>query len=578
MTGSETLIWLLGGIALILWSIQMIRTGMTRAFGNRLHEVVGAAARNRITAYISGILVTCGLQSSTATSLIVASLARQGAINTSAGLAIMLGADVGTTLAAQLLSFKVHWLAPLFILAGYIIYTRNDHNPYRHFGRIAIGLGLLMMALRLIMEATDPLRSHPVMIDVIQAMAGEPLLCLLIAAAITWLAHSSLATVLLVMSMSAGGALPMEAAFMLVLGANLGGIIAPIVASASYEPAGRRVPMANALVRFLGVLIAIPFIGLALQYVPMADPDPARQVVNFHTAFNLILSLAALPWCHVVAKALVKLIPDQEGEEAPGMPLYLDNRTLESPTVAITQASREARRMADLLSMMLHQSMIAIRNNDRQTIEQVQETDDALDQLYDRIKIFVTQISLEDLDPQESARAMEIISFVTNIEHAGDIIDKSLMDMAEKKRNKGVSFSEEGTKEIENLHAKLGETLDLSIGVFTTRDPDLAKELLTRKTEMRLLERESYDAHLARLVSGNTTTIESSSMHLDIIRDIRRIHSHLVAIAHAVLDRNGLPILDEPDEKKVAETDQAVSTSDDAQPSSGLANALPANS
>ncbi|MEO0394030.1 MAG: Na/Pi cotransporter family protein [Pseudomonadota bacterium] len=517
---------------------------MTRAFGNSLHDVVGAAARNRITAYISGILVTCGLQSSTATSLIVASLARQGAVTTTAGLAIMLGADVGTTLAAQLLSFKVHWLAPLFILGGYVVYSRNDHNPKRHFGRIAIGLGLLMLSLRMIMDATDPLRSHPIMLDVIQAMAGEPLLCLLLAAGITWLAHSSLATVLLVMSMAAGGALPMEAAFMLVLGANLGGVIAPIMASASYEPAGRRVPVANALVRIIGVLIAIPLIGVALQYIPLAGTDPARQVVNFHTAFNLILSLAALPWCHLVARVLIKMIPDQPSEDVPGLPLYLDDRTLDTPSVAITQAGREARRMADLLSVMMHQSMAAIRDDDATTIKRVQESDDALDQLYDRIKLFVTQVSFEDLDPKESARAMEIITFVTNIEHAGDIIDKSLMDMADKKREAGISFSAEGIKEIESLHAKLCASLDLAIGVFTTRDPELARDLLARKADMRELERGSYDAHLLRLVSGNTSTIESSSIHLDIIRDLRRIHSHLVAIAYAVLDRNGLPSAD----------------------------------
>lgn len=555
MNGSETLIWLLGGIALILWSIRMIRTGMTRAFGNKLHDVVGAASNNRITAYISGILVTCGLQSSTATSLIVASLARQGAVTTAAGLAIMLGADVGTTFAAQLLSFKVHWLAPLLILAGYIIHSRNDHNPRRHFGRIAIGLGLLMLALRLIMQATDPLRSHPVMLEVIQAMAGEPLLCLLLAAGITWMAHSSLATVLLVMSMAAGGALPLDAAFMLVLGANLGGVIAPIAASASYEPAGRRVPAANAFVRIIGVVLMIPFIGLAIKYVPLADPDPARQVVNFHTAFNLVLSLAALPWCNVVARMLVRIIPDKEAEQAPGKPLYLDDRTLESPAVAITGATREARRMADQLSIMMHQSMVAIRADDRMVISRIRKADDALDQLYDRIKLFVTRIAFEDLDPQESARAMEIITFVTNMEHAGDIIDKSLMDLAEKKRENGISFSPQGIREIEDIHTSLCASLDLAINVFTTRDPDLARDLLARKADMRLMERSSYDAHLRRLVSGNASTIESSSLHLDIIRDLRRIHSHLVAVAHAVLDRTGLPIDPDPIAKPAEKTD-----------------------
>ncbi|MEM6901757.1 MAG: Na/Pi cotransporter family protein [Pseudomonadota bacterium] len=542
MNGSETLIWLLGGVVLILWAIRMIRTGMTRAMGSKLHDLVGIAARNPVTAYLSGVIVTCGLQSSTATSLIVASLARQGAVTTAAGLAIMLGADVGTTLAAQILSFRVDWLAPVFILVGYIVYRRYEHDPKRHFGRIAIGLGLLILALGLITEATDPLRSHPIMVQLLQAMAGEPLLCLVFAAIVTWLAHSSLATVLLVMSISAGGALPMDAAFMLVLGANLGGVIAPIVASASYETAGRRVPAANALVRIVGVIVALPFLPLVMQYVPTIDADPARQVVNFHTGFNLVLSLLALPWCFAVARILTSLMPDEPQGETPGTPLYLDERTLGAPTVAIAGATREARRMADQLSGMLHQSMAAIRTNDAAIIDRIREADDALDQLYGRIKLFVTQISFEELDPEESERAMEIITFVTNLEHAGDIIDKNLMDLADKKRKKGVDFSPEGISEIESLHMNVCSSLDLAIGVFTTRDRDLARDLLERKAALRQLERDSYDAHLQRLVSGNPATIESSSLHVDIIRDLRRIHSHLTAIAHAVLDQDGLPM------------------------------------
>jgi len=357
-------------------------------------------------------------------------------------------------------------------------------------------------------------------------------------------------------------------------------VIAPIAASASYEPAGRRVPAANALVRLIGVIIALPLLGYALQYIPMADPDPARQVVNFHTAFNLILSLVALPWCNVVARMLVRLIPDQKGEESPGTPLYLDERTLESPSVAITGAGREARRMADLLSVMMHQTMIAIRSDDRNVIKRVRDADDALDKLYDRIKLFVTRIAFEDLDPHESARAMEIITFVTNLEHAGDIIDKSLMDLAEKKRKAGISFSTQGIQEIENLHTNLLASLDLAIGVFTTRDAELAHDLLARKKEMRQMERKSHDAHLLRLASGNTSTIESSSLHLDIIRDLRRIHSHLVAIAHAVIDKTGLPSLDNDKAapaKETARESAETNPETNRETNGGMDNALPAS-
>lgn len=538
MNGTETLIWLFGGIALILWSVRMIRTGMNRALGNRLHAIVGNASSNRIRSYFGGLLVTCALQSSTATSLIVASLARQRVIATASGLAIMLGADVGTTLAAQLLSFKVHWLAPLFMLFGYGVFSRNENSALRHAGRILIGLGLLMLALRLIMEATEPLRSNPVMLEVITAMSSDPLLCLTVAAMLTWLAHSSLATVLLVMSMASSGLIPLQPAMILVLGANLGGVIAPIVASASYEPAGRRVPAANALVRVIGVLACLPLIGFASQYVALSSTDIARQLVNFHTAFNVLLSLLALPWCGTVAGILQKLIPDQKEEASAGTPMFLDERTLETPDVAITVATREARRMADILSVMLHQTMLAIRVEDPGMIQHIRQTDNTVDQLYDRIKLFVTRIAGTELDHEQSTRAMEIVTFVTNLEHIGDIIDKSLMDLAEKRLKQGISFSEDGIREIESLHAEICGSLDLAISIFNTGDVSLAKQLIARKQDMQQRERNSYDAHLIRLASGTPNTVKSSSLHVDIIRDLRRIHSHLVAIAHSVIDEN----------------------------------------
>lgn len=541
MSGSEILLWMIGAVTLILWSVRMIRTGMSRAFGSKLHAVMGKLAKRRMAAYAAGILVTIALQSSTATSLIVASLAHQGALSTSAGLAIMLGADVGTTLAAQFLSFKVHWLAPLFITIGYITFNAHEGGPKKHFGRVLIGLGLLMLALRIIMQSSEPLRGNEVVAEVIQSLSKEPLLCLLVGAIMTWLAHSSLAIVLLTMSLADGGTLTPVAALTLVLGANLGGTFAPLFATAGQGVAARRIPAANCFVRLIGVLIALPLIGYAVEWLSMIDKDHARLVVNFHTGFNIILSILALPFCQTVGRFLERIIPDTPPIDDGSQPLYLDERLLETPGVAIAAAAREARRMADVMAAMLHKTMICLRQGDERLIEEIRTTDNIIDRLNEAIKLYVTKIARQELDTEDSARAMEIIAFVTHLEHAGDIIDKNLMDLAGKKLKSGVSFSREGIGEIETLHAGITRSLDLAIGAFTARDPEIAKRLIARKTEMRELERRSYDAHLARLTAGNPDTIKSSSLHLDIVRDLKVMHAQFVGIAHAILTPSVMP-------------------------------------
>lgn len=541
MSGSEILLWMIGGVTLILWSVRMIRTGMSRAFGSKLHAVMGALARRRVAAYLAGILVTIALQSSTATSLIVASLAHQGALSTSAGLAIMLGADVGTTLAAQFLSFKVHWLAPLMITIGYVTFNAHESGPKKHFGRVLIGLGLLMLALRLIMQSSEPLRHNPMVAEIIEALAKEPLLCLLVGGILTWLAHSSLAIVLLIMSLADGGALSTSAALTLVLGANLGGTFAPLLATAGQGVAARRIPAANTFVRLLGVVAALPLCGMAVDWLGHIDKDPARIVVNFHTGFNIILSLLALPFCQTVGRFLERIIPDAPPVNDGSQPLYLDDRLLETPGVAIAAAAREARRMGDVLAAMLHKTMICLRQGDDRMVDEIRQIDNVIDRLNESIKLYVTKIARQELDSDDSARAMEIIAFVTHLEHAGDIIDKNLMELALKKNKSGVTFSREGIAEIEGLHAGITRSLDLAIGAFTSRDPEMARRLVDRKAEMRELERRSYDAHLARLTAGNPDTIRTSSLHLDIVRDLKVMHSQFIAIAHAILTPSRLP-------------------------------------
>src|SRR3546814_811772 len=223
----------------------------------------------------------------------------------------MLGADVGTTLVAQLLSLDISWLSPVLIFGGLIAFHAGRRKRVRDLGRLAIGLGLMLLALSLILADSAPLRESPVILTVVSALAGEPMLAILIAALLTWLAHSSLATVLLIASLTGAGAVPVDLIFPLVLGANIGGAIPPIVATLAATPTARRVTFGNAAFKLIGCLLVLPLIEPASELIALIDPDPVRQVVNFHTAFNLGLAVVFIFLTDTAARLAKRLVPDR---------------------------------------------------------------------------------------------------------------------------------------------------------------------------------------------------------------------------------------------------------------------------
>jgi len=539
MSATALLLQMIGSVALLLWAVRMIRTGITRAFGARLRSIVAQGAGNRVRAFFAGLAVTTLLQSSTATALIVSSLASRGVLATLGALAVMLGADLGSTIAAQILSFKPHGLSPLLVTLGVVLFMSADSGVRRHIGRFCIGLGLLLLALRLLLEATAPLRDSPLLASVIQALTGEPLIAVLLAALITWLAHSSLATVLLVMSLAGHGVITPEAAFALVLGANLGGGIAPVVITAASAPPGRRAPVGNLMMRAVGVAIALPLIPVVAPYVAMLEGDLARQVVNYHTLFNIGLAIVMLPLLGGIARLCTVMLPDAPPESDPGAPRYLDHEALDTPPVALAAAAREALRMGDIVQSMLSRSLEALHHNDMALINEIKAQDDLLDRLHEAIKLYLTQLSRQELDTAESRRYQEIFSFITNMEHIGDIIDLNLMEIAEKKAKGQLRFSPAGYEELRRIHAKILENLQLALGVFMTRDPRLARQLVAQKKVVRDLEIEAYENHLRRLSQRIADTVQTSSLHLDLIRDLKRINSHLTAIAYPLLEATG---------------------------------------
>ena len=538
--GSMILLDLVGGVALLLWGLHMVHSGVVRAFGSDLRRFLGMALRNRFLAVVAGIFVTALLQSSTATGLMTASFVTGGAVDLAPALAIMLGANVGTTLIVQVLSFNVSALAPVLFLIGVTAFKRGGQTRTRDLGRVAIGVGLMVLSLHILLDTLAPAENAPAVRTLLGAMTDEPLLCVLMAAALTWAAHSSVTVVLLVMSLAYSHFIAPEAALALILGANLGSAINPLIeGSHSDNPASRRLPLGNLLNRVIGCALALPFLHPIAAALARIEPNPSRMAADFHTAFNVALALVFILPLNTLASALTRLLPDRAKPNDPSTPLYLDETALATPSVALVCAARETLHIGDIIETMLRQTMIALTTDDRKLVAEICRMDDAVDRLDEAVKLYVTKLTRESLSERDGHRAMEIISFSINLEHVGDIIDKNLMELAAKKIKRKIVFSKEGAAELESFHQEVFDNLKLAFSVFMSADVMIARQLVTEKANLRATEYAAAESHLARLRDGRAESIESSSLHLDILRDLKRIHSHICSVAYSVLERAG---------------------------------------
>jgi phosphate:Na+ symporter len=531
---------LVGGVSLLLWGLHMVRSGIVRAFGSDLRRFLGVALRNRFLAFAAGVFVTALLQSSTATGLMTASFVTGGAVDLVPALAIMLGANVGTTLIVQVLSFNVSAVAPVLFLIGVTAFKRGGQTRTRDLGRVAIGVGLMVLSLHILLDTLAPAENAPAVRTLLGAITDEPLLCLLMAAALTWAAHSSVAVVLLVMSLSYSHFITPVAALSLILGANLGSAINPLVeGSHSDNPASRRLPLGNLLNRLIGCALVLPFLHPLAAALAQLEPNPSRMAAIFHTAFNVALAVVFILPLNGLASLMTRLLPDRAKPNDPSTPLYLDETALATPSVALVCAARETLHIGDIIETMLRRTRTALMTDDRRLVAEICRMDDAVDRLDEAVKLYVTKLTRESLIERDGHRAMEIISFSINLEHVGDIIDKNLMELAAKKIKRKVVFSKEGAAELESFHQEVCDNLKLAFSVFMSGDVKIARQLITEKATLRATEFAAAESHFARLREGRAESIESSSLHLDILRDLKRIHSHICSVAYPVLERTG---------------------------------------
>jgi phosphate:Na+ symporter len=525
-----------GYVAMLLWGTHMVTSGVLRGYGSALRRGLGRFLGRRPAAFAFGLCMTALLQSSTATGMMATSFAASGFLGLAPGLVVMLGANVGTTLIVQVMSFDMAVVAPVLILVGTVMYKRCDDARYENLGRVGIGLGLMLLALHLLVLTMAPMENAQLLRQGMRALAGEPVIAMLVAALLTWACHSSVAVVLLIVSLATGGVVDAPGALALVLGANLGGTLPALLEAGT--PVARRLPLGNLLVRAFGCLVCLPLLDPLARWLATLGDSPARIAVNFHTAFNVGLALLFILPVERLARLLVRLLPEPPRPADPGLPLYLDEAALDSAGIALVNATRESMRMADTVEHMLSNLVEVFGKDDAARATAISHMDPWLDRLGIAIRQYLADLGGEALNEEDGARSQEIHAFVINIEHIGDITANNLMEFAAKKAERGQDFSADDIQDLAAIHAQVMESLRLGIAVFLRGDLRAAQWLVARKELLRRLENEASERHIRELRERRDGG--GGDVYLRILRDLKRVHSHLAALAYLPLERAGL--------------------------------------
>jgi phosphate:Na+ symporter len=542
--GTAVIVNLLGGIALLLWGVRMVRTGVMRAWGDRLRNFIEHRVGNRVSAFFAGGLATAILGSGTAMTLIVVGLASAGALNTALGLAVLLGADVGSAIVSAVFasgsSFAL-WASPILLFVGYVVHSWSNELRPHNTGRVLIGLGLMLLSLTLIRQASAPLSEATLFHQVLAAVGREPVLAFLIGAVLTWLFHSSLAVILLIASFLASGSLAVGGALAFILGINFGGGLPAVTATLAEPPAARRLPLANLLCRGLLAVIALAVVERLAPLVERLPLGPVETAVAFHAGFNILVGLVFLPLTGPVARLMARLLPEGPGDrDRLERPRYLDPKAAVTPAVALANVLLETVRMTELLERMFDTALDALRSGSIEALRQLKPMDERLNTYQTRLQAYLAELAQQQLTPEESRRALEMTLYISNLEHAGDVIQLNLADRIEAKAREAISFTEDEIASLDNLCRIIHDNLKLATAVLSSGDVEGAKRLISQKDAFRELQNEVLDKHFGSGARGKGEALRRSALYVDMIRDLNRINALIVSAGYPIADAAGL--------------------------------------
>ncbi|WP_395450658.1 Na/Pi cotransporter family protein [Aminobacter sp. UC22_36] len=545
MSGSVVLLHLAGAVALLLFATRMVRTGVERAYGDVLRHKLRNTMRNPILAVLAGTALAIAFQSSTAVTLLVGSFAGAGIVSGIAGQLAVRGAEIGSALVIKILTFDLSLLVPICLAAGTTMFLATDRRSWQQTGRILVGIGLLVLSLEMVGQASEPLRESKLLPVIVDYFAGDPITAYLLAAVVTWLFHSSIAAVLLIVTLAGRGFVPPELGIVLVLGVNLGSsIIAPLL-TRNAEPGVRVVPIGNLLMRGAGslvMLVAFLWTKPSVAFLGSTVPD---QIINAHILFNCIILVAGIPLAKLVYSASEKIVAlgtksDPAKEMAVAELSALNEAALDTPSQALANATRETVRVCETVEIMLQRIIELYEKPDADKIAALASLDDRVDRKHAAIKLYLAKATIRPMTEDEALRCQELLGACVKLEQVGDIIVRNMLAHVQKKLDRGLEFTPEGWRELASFHASVMANARLAFNVLVSRDANTARQLVLEKDRLRDVEKQTSQSHFLRLRDGTIKSVETSSIHLDTIRDLKQINSMLASMAYPVLEEQGL--------------------------------------
>ena len=531
------LLHIAGAAALLIWAVRLVRTGVERAFSTQLRQWLRHSADNRIAAAGSGLLAAIFLQSSTAVAILISNFVGAGRLAAAAGLAILLGADLGSAAVTQILLHRQEILIPLLLLLGVSLFLRGANGSARQIGRILIGLALIFLSLDLIRAATAPMVGAPATGAVMEYLGRDTLTAFLIGAVFAWAVHSSVAAILLFVTLTGQGILPISAAAAMVLGANLGGGFIAYVLTRAAPVLARQMVMANLILRGGGAVVMLLVLSVAPEILARLGASPAQQAINLHLAYNLVLAAIGLVIIGPITVLVAKIVTDNPGP-ARLTASALDPTALDRPNRGLDCAARELLAMGQKIEVMMRSASPLYDGWDDIAARAIEAEDRAIKDMHLDLKLYLARLGKSGLEEDHSRKSMDLASLSTSLEAASETI-VGMLGLAKRLHLDGVRFSAKGRAELEDFADRVLGNVQLALNVMMNQNPDEARELVAAKDKVRMVEQKLQRKHLGRLRKGVTESIETSNIHQETLRALKQINTSFSVVGYPILARSG---------------------------------------
>lgn len=526
---------LIGGLGLFLFGMTLMGEGLQKSAGSKLKKIIELLTSNVLMGVLVGTVVTGIIQSSSATTVMVVGFVNAGIMSLSQAIGVIMGANIGTTITAQLVSFNLEGLAPVALGIGIIFYLFPGKKNLKNIGEILIGFGILFTGMEFMKDAVKPLADIPQFKDALLYFSHHPLLGILAGFLITGVLQSSSASMGMLIALASEGLLPLSSALPILYGDNIGTCVTSLLSSIGASINARRAAVMHLSFNVIGTIIFILVLNKPITAVvtAMNPTDIARQIANAHTLFNVINVIILLPFSKYIVKLAIKLVPQRDDEESINATKYLDERMLETPSIALGNTVSETLRMGNKATLTLESSFRGLLEKDSNEVKKAFEYEETVNKLQKDLLNYLLKLSKASLNEDERFKTDLLFNTINDIERVSDHAD-NIAEIANDVIELNIDFSNTAVREINDIYSKALSNFKNSLLALKNGDTNLANKVLDVEKEVNYLEKSFRKYHINRLNEGNCT-IDAGVLYLDLVSNLERISDHSVNIAQQVL-------------------------------------------